>query len=67
MNCEPHNDLHTEECIKGFLRGVCSTCQQSGIELIYEDEHTVLQEHEAFGKHCNGSYDFPETTYREKE
>ncbi len=51
---------------EGFLRGVCSTCQQSGIELIYEDEHTVLQEHEAFGRHCAGRYDFPETTYREE-
>lgn len=49
---------------KGFLRGVCSACQQQGIELIYVDEHTVLQEHEAFGKSCTGSYEFPETTYR---
>ena len=51
---------------KGFLRGVCSTCQQSGIELIYEDEYTVLQVHDTFGKYCVGSYDPPETVYREK-
>jgi len=50
----------------GIIVGVCSICQRGGIELIYEDEHTVLQEHEAYGKHCNGSYSFPEITYRDK-
>lgn len=49
--------------LSGVFYGVCSICQQSGIELIYEGDMTVLKEHEAFGKHCCGSYDFPETTY----
>ncbi len=52
---------------EGILKGVCSTCQTSGIELIYEDENTVLQEHNAFGHHCIGSYSIPETVYRDKK
>lgn len=50
-----------------FKLGVCSECQTSDIELIYEDEHTVLQYHNCFnlpfGNCCKGSYSFPEAIY----
>ena len=48
-----------------FMRkGVCSICQKSGIELIYEDTDTVLQYHDNWnGERCTGSYNAPETVY----
>lgn len=46
--------------------GVCSICQQSGIELISEDTYTVLQDHDAYGKVCLGRYTPPEVIYKIK-
>jgi hypothetical protein len=48
--------------------GVCPDCQQQGIETIYKDGELVLQEHaNQAGKHCVGSYGFPQATYEKKE
>ena len=51
---------------------VCPDCQQQGIQecifSIYEDGELVLQEHtNQAGKHCVGSYGFPQATYEKKE